>query len=149
MIVIGFFVIVSPLRREEEAYVHAIYYFSCTISLYFVSLCGLYNWKVAHDEFIPLLTRFELTSYLGHFSRELFSFAYDYITLALCTMSAVVFTVIFLSILFADVKEKKLLYSILLFLEFSIIFAFLSVNILGFFVFFESTIIPTAFIIYY
>jgi len=64
-------------------------------------------------------------------------------------MSAVVFTVVFLSILFSDVKKKKILFSILIVLEIVIILAFLSVNILGFFIFFEATIIPTALLIYY
>lgn len=81
---------------------------------------------------------------------EMLSFGYDYFTLLLCTMTAVIFSFVYLiSIYNPNLHDKKLFFILLAMIEILTLMAFLSANVLGFVVYFESTLLPMALLVGY
>jgi NADH:ubiquinone oxidoreductase subunit 4 (subunit M) len=82
--------------------------------------------------------------------REIFTFGYDYFALIMCIMTSLIFSFVFLvSIYQPRIGKKKLFFVNLLAVELSALGAFLSLNLLGFFIFFESGLLSMALIIGY
>lgn len=88
------------------------------------------------------------SKFLPAFSSGIFTFGYDYFAIILCTATALIFSLIFLtSLFFANLNRKRYFFTNLLVIEICVLFAFLNLNLLGFFVFFESSLVPMFLII--
>lgn len=82
------------------------------------------------------------------FNSGVLSFGYDYFSLVLCFMTAVVFSFVFYVTLFNEgIHQKKLFFLILLLVELTTLATFLSLNVLGFLIYFESALFPLAFMV--
>ena len=79
---------------------------------------------------------------------SMFTFGYDYLSLMFCNMTSIVFTFSFIGILFSkNIKHERLFCLLLFLIEINILAALLSANLLAFFIFFESSLIPLAILI--
>lgn len=106
------------------------------VSFKFLAVNDMYgNRHIVHD----LLDR-----------KDIFTFGYDYYALLMCALTSVIFSLVYLhAILHKDIQEKKLYLILLLLVQVSTTGAFLSLNLLGFFVLFEAGLLAMAFIIGY
>jgi len=136
-----------------------VYYFSISIVLFFINLCYGYSagvYAFDGDGAIGRRGLFEhidirscLPNYFSALTPEgALVFGYDYFTLIMCAMTALVFSFVYLINLFDEnLKRKKLFYTCLLLVEMCVLLAFMSMNILSFLVFFESSLVPMALVI--
>jgi NADH-quinone oxidoreductase subunit M len=130
-----------------------------SICLYFINYCIAYNVASfdtnsgpdagAHLLFgVELRVEFLDVLNLPLLLKETLTFGFDYLSLVLCTMSALVFSFVFLSNLHNEsIRDKRAFFGLLLLVELFVLGAFLCTNLLGFFVFFESSLLPMAVLI--
>lgn len=158
------------IMRQEAALqlsLDLFYYISLAISLFFINLMIGYSGDGLCAPGTPadlsekkLLQPFSLTQF-DHFNlvEEIFgglyeipvlTFGYDFFSLTLCTMTAIIFSFVFLiSLHNAKLYHRKLFFLLIFLLEVLTLMTFLSTNLLGFIIFFESTLLPMAALIGY
>lgn len=85
---------------------------------------------------------------LGQFGNDLLYFSYDYTSLILCLITTFVFSYVIFNCMFLNRHDNQALCAILVFLEILCVLAFTSFNVLTFFMLFEATVFPTAYLIY-